>query len=81
MPMYIAELYDKDNDIYTPIAVSSDRDALAMRCRIVETLVAKDMIVNNIVKGDEMTKEPYDRVQIRAMGPGERLNTYNLFMC
>ena len=44
MTIFTIELYDKDNDIYEPLAYSSDAKELMLRGRLIEYLVKKDTI-------------------------------------
>lgn len=82
MPNYVAELYDKDNDMYKIIAVSDNENTLRSKCTLVEHLLKQDMLVNYIYNGtDKLIKEPFDSIHIRTMRAGEQIDTYNLYMC
>ena len=76
MTIFTIELYDIDNDIYEPLAYSSDAKELMLRGRLIEYLVKKDMIVRLCSDG---TKEPYDSVRVRQLDYGEELDKKKFF--
>lgn len=77
MTLYCLELYDKDNDIYEPVAYSDSQDMLRQWGYPIEFLIKKDMIVRHCSDG---TKEPFDSCRVRKLEAGEMPNNNCYFV-